>query len=48
LQAQEHEIYGGAWFHGDDSHSDEDIADMDIAKLLNSGPRVKKLSQISA
>ncbi len=48
LQAQEHEIYGGAWIHGDDSHSDEDIADMDMAKLLNSGPRVKKLSQISA
>jgi len=50
LQAQEqlHEIYGGAWIHGDDSHSDEDIADMDMAKLLNNGPTVKKLSQISA
>lgn len=50
LQAQEqlHEIYGGAWIHGDDSHSSEDIADLDMVKLLNNGPMMKKLSQISA
>ena len=45
LQAQEqlHDLLGGTWVYGNDSHGPQDIPDMDMAAAYNDAPKMKLL-----